>query len=205
MSGTWGEGWASDFGGQPIPGLEIPGTDRIGKALRDVIEAAMGMAPRTVVPADQSAPAGRVDQGFATYKIIDTKDAAWAEAENATQADGSELEAVSVPQYLTVSVNFYRGRNPKTDAAGMPIYSTGAFDQASRLPRRLQLTAFAEALRAAGLGFIGASPPRNLAGLADGHWESRGQVDLYISAVALETAPVTVFSGLGGITINVDP
>lgn len=204
-SGTWGEGWASDFGGEPQSGLVAPpGSDRMGSAIQAVIAAAMDIPSRSVRPADQAMPSGNVDGGYATYRISATEDASIPEQTNATQDDGSELEAVTVMQYLTVSVNFFRGRDPQSDDAGLPRYTTGAFDQASRLPRRLQLSAYYQMLRDAGLGFIGASDPRNLAGITDKHWESRGQIDIYLSAIALETAPVTVFSGIGTVGINVE-
>jgi hypothetical protein len=204
MTTAWQEGWASDYGGEPPVGLEVPGSDRLGRAIGDIIEAAMEMAPNSVRWAGQDAPTGNVGEEFATFTFIDNEDAAIPEAVNATQEDGSELEAVTVQQYLTVSVNFFRGKAPAADDEGLPVFTTAAYDRAKRLPLRLRLTTFAELLRAANIGFIGASKARNLSGIADAHRESRGQVDLYISVIASENAPVSTFASLGSTGITVE-
>jgi hypothetical protein len=203
VSVAWADGWASGFGGTP-PTTQGPGTDRIGKAIHDVIAAAMGMDPKAVRPAGQNAPTGRVDKEFAIYQITSAEDAGFPEAEATPQAFGTATEAAFVPQYLTVSVNFYRGKSPSADAAGLPVFTTGAYDRAKRLPLRLRLTPFAELLRSYGLGFIGASEPRNLSGFADAHHESRGQVDLQFSIIALETSDVATFESFGGAVLTVE-
>lgn len=85
--------------------------------------------------------------------------------------------------------------------AGIARYSNAAFDRAARLEHRLRLSSSKALLRQLGLGFVNASPPRNLAALVDGDtWESRGQVDLTFTVVAREaeavetilTVPITV-------------
>ena len=176
----------------------------MGVAIRALIQAAMGMPDKSVRPWGQSAPAGRTSDEFATVNVRETDDAAKAEYQIVTQDDGSTVEAIAIPQYITASVNFYRGPSPQTDASGMPIYTSGAYDRASRLPKRLQLTQFTEMMRSMGLGYIDSSKPRNLAGLADGHWESRGQVDIYFSAIAVELAPIGTFAQIGDVGIKVE-
>lgn len=201
---TWGEGWASEYGGAPAPGATPKnGTERMGIALRALIAAATGLPTSAVRPANQSAPASKPKEEFATVEITASQDMGQHEQRLERQLDGSFLDYVNVLREITVSVNFYRGPH-RVDAAGNPVYSVGAYDRALRLEARLGLSQFVELARSYRIGFLRASRARDLAAIDSAQWESRGQVDLYFSVVAQENAPVSTFAGIGPITITVD-
>ncbi len=202
---TWGEGWASDYGGAPATGTDPkPGAQRMGIAIRALIAAATGIVTSAVRPANQSAPAENNAEEFATVEITGAMDMSQPAARLERQDDGSYVDFVDVMQEITVSVNFFRGPKPKRDGAGLPVYTVGAYDRAQRLENRLKLALYTELARSMGLGFLRASRARDLSAIASGHWESRGQVDLYFCVIAQENAPIPVFSALGPTTITVE-
>lgn len=104
------------------------------------------------------------------------------------------------------------GALPVNNKAGIARYSNAAFDRAARLPQRLWLSSARELMRSMELGFVGASPPRNLNALIDSTWESRGQIDLTFTAVAREaeaiqtvlTVPLTTKSQAPGGAVHTE-
>ena len=205
MTATWLEGWAGTYGGEPPEGVAPdPGTDRMGDAIASLIALACDMDTSKVRPENQNGPTGNVGESFATYRIIATDEEAVRESSIEIQDDGTELEVITQHQVVTVSFNFYRGKNPKTDGAGLPAFTTSGFDMAKRLPLRMQLNGVVEARRDLGIGYRGAGRPRDLTSIVDAHWESRGQVDLYFTVVAQENGPISTFQAVGGTTIKVE-
>lgn len=103
------------------------------------------------------------------------------------------------------------GALPVNNRGGIARYSNAAFDRAARLVQKLRLSSSMTLMRALGLGFVSASPIRNLNAIVDHTWESRGQVDLTFNVVNREaeaietilTAPLTTkFQGSGGVTTH---
>jgi hypothetical protein len=199
------DGWASDWGTETngaSPATDT-GADRLGRAVRELVRQVMGMPAGSVRPANQVAPRGKATEGFATVLLIQTDDAGWTE-QVISGTVGSEAQTLTVPRYVTASVQFFKGKAPLVDDAANSVYGGGGFDQASRLPSRLQLAVFVELMRTMRLGFIGASPPRDLTGLTNEQWESRGQVDLHFQVIAAEDAPIGTFGEIGEIDITVE-
>lgn len=65
-----------------------------------------------------------------------------------------------------------------------------AFDRARRLVMLLDLSANGMLMQQMGLGFLSASPVRNLAALSDAAFEGRASVDLDFNFIARESVPV---------------
>jgi len=200
---SWGEGWGSGWGGEPPPGpVPVPSTDRMGIAIRTLIQAAMGMPDNSVRPENQKAGKSNLTGEYATVRIISQRNLAQPETFKTQQEDGSYVEQVCIMKELMVSVNFLHV--PEKDAAGLPLYSTQAFDKASRLPVRLRLSQFTDMMQQMGIGFLRASPPRDLTGIVPGEYESRGQVDLYLCVQTVENGPIDIYERFGGATITVE-
>ncbi len=198
MSAAWGDGWGSSWGAGSDPSsTDAPeaATDRMNRALRVLIQSAMGMPPGSVRPANQIAPRGNQTAEFATVLIADAINEGWAETTYAVQPDTSVVESVEIQQRLYVSVQFFKA--PNKDRAGIVKYSKAAFDRASRLPNRLQLSQFSAMMQQMGFGYVSHGRPRDLTDISDATWESRGQVDLEFYVIAREAGPMDVFTSFG--------
>jgi hypothetical protein len=196
-------GWETPWDGA---GMVVTGetmNEGMGRAIRKLVATAMGFAGKDVRPENDGGPRGKPGETFATVHVTSTETQGWAESE--IDAPGT-TEAIRTPIRVTVSVNFWKGAPPKaaTDPAGIARYTTAAFDMVERLPRRLQLTQLSEMMRGMGLGFIGASRARDLADTINAQWESRGQVDLYFSALSSENAAITTYGEIGEINTVVE-
>jgi hypothetical protein len=99
-------------------------------------------------------------------------------------------EIINDVEVFVASVQFYKSAT--ADSAGAAVKSDSAFRRAARLPRLLGLSANVAMMRAMGLGYLKASPARNLAALVDSRWESRGSVDLTFNVVESESATIQV-------------
>ena len=199
------DGWQSDWGTETNGASPVTdtGMDRMARAVRELIRLAMGMPAGSVRPANQVAPRGKTSEGFATVLLMETEDAGWTESA-IDGSVGSQAETITVPVYVTASVQFFRGTSPPTDEASNATFAAGGYDQAVRLERRLQLVQVREIMRGMRIGLIGANRPRDLSGLSNGQWESRGQVDLYFQVIASENAAIETFGEVGEINITVE-
>jgi hypothetical protein len=211
MSATWGAGWGTEWdGGQYPPPAGECGGDALNRALRELVRLIMGMPAGSVRPAHQNSPRGLAGENYATVLVADVVPSAQPES-LIVQVDGVDTEAVVIPQEAMVSVQFYKVKADATaagqralDGAGIPQWSTFAFDQAMRLGARLGLTSSWEMRRGMTLGLSRVGTARNLATVNDAVWESRGQIDLWFNVMALETETTTTFGEIGEINIKVE-
>lgn len=176
----------------------------LAQSIRELVRVTMGMPANSVRPEAQLAGAGRETEHLATVKVVSETDRGWPSLEY-SNVDGTKTspvnENVDQLKELMVSVNFYRGG--KKDAAGMPLYTVEAMNDASRLAQRLRMAAFLELALSLGISFIGpAGSPRDLTSLSGPTWRSRGQVDLRFYAVNRETSQINSI-GSGSITTTI--
>ena len=139
--------------------------------VRHVVREALGLPANTVRPANQSVPAGAQDEVRVTVQVISDSSQGRPQRKYTVQGNGL-LETQFSPQRFTASVNIMRA-GVRADAAGLANYSAEAFDYARRLPNILVMSASTELLTKYGLGFIRASPARDLSSLFDGSFEAR--------------------------------
>lgn len=176
----------------------------IAQSIRQVIRVAMGMPADSVRPAKQIAGAGTQIQHLASVEIISAPDLGWPAVtyENADDTETSPVnENVDQLKQIVASVNFYRGGN--ADSAGMAEWTLRAMDDASRVGQRIGMTANMELMHSLGLYFIDAGPARDLTGIENSTWKSRGQVDLTFNVVNRETSQLPSV-GTGSLTMTVD-
>lgn len=174
----------------------------MNQAVRFLIRTALGMPDNSVRPAGQTAPAGGQIQEIATVNILDSDEAGYPGVSVEDDGHGGTVVASEVPEIFVASVNFYRA--PTKDAVGIATYSNAAFDRAARLPQILQKPSNVEIMGQLGLGLLTWSKPRNLRGLADATWESRGQIDLTFNIINRETDAVDTI-GTVPITTTMQP
>jgi hypothetical protein len=174
-------------------------TDAVAWLLRDVVRLALGMAANTVRPANQANPVGPADEEFATLLITSVQaspDPVVREIAVTAQPTLMDFTLDDV-QTLQCSVQFFKSRGANStngmDTAGLPKYSSVAFDRAVRLPQRLLLPDSIERLFRYGIGFIDASAPKNLTAIVDALYESRGQIDLTFAVVNRETLRISIY------------
>lgn len=163
----------------------------VSRIIRALLVAVTGLPEADVRPADQVAPSGHQSKEYVTVRIDDVDGMgtpARSHTATGTVPNDVTTEHADQAEVMVVSVDFYRG--PNTDGAGIAKYTNKAFDRAARLPQQLALAVNVERMRAAGLGYLGASRPRNLSGVVDHTFESRGQIDLTFNVVNRESAPV---------------
>lgn len=147
--------------------------DGINTLFRTLIRQTMGMPSNAVRPANQAAPVGLPSAPFATVLITDVNSSALAITKQVNQASPSLLidESVIVHSIVSLSIQFFNGL---------------AFTQAQRLGVLLQSSAVIERMNVLGIGLLKIGVARNLTGLIDTFWESRGQIDLEFSLLARE-------------------
>ena len=177
--------------------------DDLNLAVRNLVRVVLAMPDGSVRPANQSAPAGAQTKEFATVKIV-TVDV--HDGDLGTAADEIDQtvtnEVLESPEVFVASVQFFRA--PTKDAGGIALYSMSAFERSVRLVRLLGMSSAIETMRIMGLGLMEVGTPRNLAGIADATWESRGQVDLTFNVISRDIAPIPVIESVD-ITISVPP
>lgn len=158
--------------------------DTMNLAVRLLVRNVLGMPLKSVRPADQIAPTGGQTEPFATVKIISCDGIGSSDYTYEDDGAGGTNEVLQLPQRFVASVNFY-GSTAK-DPVGIAKYSNEAFDRAARLVQLLEKTSSVILMQQMGLGFLSASPARNLSGLADATWQSRGQIDLTFNVINRE-------------------
>lgn len=167
--------------------------DDLNYCVRQLVRRVMAMPDNSVRPAGQIAPTGTQVAQFATVDILEAPEVGSTDRSLVTVDDVTN-EALDSLYRFTVSVNFYKGT--AADAAGIAQYNNTAFDLASRLPQRLELSESILLMQQLGIQWIGASKPRNLRRLIDATWEGRGQIDLYFTVVNRELAPIGTFESV---------
>ena len=173
--------------------------DTLNLIVRQIVRVVMSMPSGSVRPSDQSAPAGGQGSPYATVKIISCEGLGASTGTVEPDGAGGFVEMIEVPTRFMASVNFF-GSTTK-DAAGIAKYSNEAFDRAARIATLFELSVNVDLLQRTGLGFLKASTPRNLAGLADATWQSRGQVDLTFAIINREQAAIgTLLSAAYALT-----
>jgi len=137
----------------------------VNRSLRGIIRTLLGMPANSVRPANQNAPTGTMDEQFATVLVTSVGAEGWDDSrhQNEAQPSTNVAESVTGQRRLAASVQFFRG---------------DAYTQACRLRTLLGTSQAIASLQAAGLGFVSASPARNLTGVIDTYWEERAQIDI---------------------------
>jgi hypothetical protein len=165
--------------------------DQINLNVRNLVRAVLGMPDGSVRPAKDRSPVGGQTTEMATVDIIHAHALGEPGITNTTDENTDiTTEIINDVEVFVASVQFYKSAT--ADSAGAAVKSDSAFRRAARLPRLLGLSANVAMMRAMGLGYLKASPARNLAALVDARWESRGSVDLTFNVVESESATVQV-------------
>ena len=164
--------------------------DDINKLIRQFVRETLGMPENTVRPANKTAPTGKQTDQFATVLITMIAPTGEDERQMKNEAMPSlnVSESVTGMRRLVASVQFFRG---------------DAYTKACRLNTLMSMSSSVDRLQAVGLGFIRASPAKNLTAVVDAGWEERGQIDLEFYLVAKEVQSIPTF-GRFPITINTE-
>ncbi len=140
-------------------------------AVFDLVKQALPKIP--AVLANQEAPVPVGD--FCTILPLQARAVGQPELIHSNDPQGNLYETVSGHQAWLVSVNFF-------------TFERGAaLDNAERLRSYVQSSRATNSLNIRGLGFISATPVRDLSGIEAGRWECRAQLDLELSAVTTDT------------------
>jgi len=166
--------------------------DAVNFLIRNVVRQALDMPANSVRPANQSYPVGKADEEFATVLLKSSEDSGWPDVVLSDNEDGTVEYALDNIVTFTASIQFFKSAET-TDAAGIPKYSSKAFDRAIRLCTRLQLPTIDELLYNYGLGFVSHTNPQNLTAEMDTMWESRGAVDITFGVANRETATAAIY------------
>lgn len=161
--------------------------DDLNRNIRELVRTVMAMEPNSVRPADQIMPAGTQSQRRATVKIIEVKQVGITRREFPA-ADPNLTESIESVQVVTASINFFGGT--KQDPAGLARSQNWGLEMATRLGPRLRLAASIELQLKLGVLLLSEGTPRNLSGVVDATYESRGQVDMTFTAANREQAAV---------------
>lgn len=164
--------------------------DDINKLIRQFVRETLGMPANSVRPAKQAAPTGKQTDQFATVLITVIDSTGEDERKLADEAAPSNnvTETITGQRRLAASIQFFRG---------------DAYTKACRLNTLMSLSGSIDKLQAIGLGFIRASPARNLTWIIDAGWEERGQIDLEFYLVAKEVQSIPTF-GRFPITVSTE-
>lgn len=154
--------------------------DDLNKVVRKLIRDVMGLPEDSIRPANQQAPTGKKDEPFGTVLITVVDSTGEDDRLLASEAAPSNnvVESIAGQRRFTASVQFFR---------------KGAQTLAERLPTRLSFSSSAEKMQALGLGFIRASPAKDLTAVIDADWEQRAQIDLEFHVMAVETDIVPTY------------
>lgn len=168
--------------------------DLLAKNVRFLVRATMGMPANSVQPANQKHPTGGETREWATVQIMDVVDAGRPiqRYEVVPNVTTDVAEAVQSVKQFTASVHFYG--QPDADGAGQAKYSNAAFDRAAAISQRLSLSDSILRMETLGLGFLSASPARDLTSQVDQNWRSHGQVDLTFNVVDEQRAIVAAIA-----------
>ncbi|MHB0973955.1 MAG: phage neck terminator protein [Thiobacillus sp.] len=154
--------------------------DDINKLIRQFVRETLGMPANSVRKANQAAPTGAQNEQFATVLVTMLEPTGEDERKLANEAAPSTnvAETVTGQRRLVASVQFFRG---------------DAYTKACRLKTLMSSSGSIDKLQAVGLGFVRASPARNLTGVIDAGWEERGQIDLEFYLVAKEVQSIPTY------------
>lgn len=152
----------------------------INKLIRQFVRETLGMPPDSVRPANQTAPTGKQSEQFATVLITLVDSTGEDERRMANEAAPSlnVSETIIGPRRLFASIQFFRG---------------DAYMKACRLNTLMSMSSAVDGLQALGLGFVRASPARNLTAVVDAGWEERSQIDLEFYLVAKEVQSLPTY------------
>lgn len=154
----------------------------ISRILRGIVRELLGMPANSVRPANQSyATTGGQSEQFATVLITSISDEGWDDRVLINEPSPSldVTEKMEGMRRMSVSVQFFRG---------------DAYTKACRLRTLLGTANATEKLKKVGLGFIQASPAKNLTDVVDTFFEERGQVDLEFYLIAAEASVLRTYS-----------
>lgn len=86
------------------------------------------------------------------------------------------------------------GASPSDNSTGIAKPGNPALDLARRLPTVLRFESMVTYMQLIGLGYLRASPARDLSGIADKAWEARGGIDLTFNVISSETLATAAFA-----------
>lgn len=154
--------------------------DDINKLIRQFIRVTLNMPADTVRPANKTAPTGKQTDQFATVLItlIEPTGQDERKVSNEVSPSTNVAETITGQRHLIASVQFFRG---------------DAYTKACRLEALMSMSSSIDRLQAIGLGFIRASPAKNLTAVVDAGWEERGQIDLEFYLVAKEVQSIPTY------------
>lgn len=154
--------------------------DDINKLIRTFIRETLAMPADSVRPANQTAPTGKQTEQFATVLVTVIDDTGQDDRKLTNDAAPAltVTETLVGQRKLSASVQFFRG---------------DAYTKACKLSTRMSLSSVVDKLNAINLGFVRASPPRNLTALVDAAWEARAQIDLEFYLMAQEAQSITIY------------
>lgn len=161
--------------------------DDLNRNIRELVRTVMGMPANSVRPANQIMPTGAQNDRRATVQIIDDRQVGVSRRETAAP-DPNLTESIDSVQVFTASIQFFGGT--KHDAAGIAKSQNWGLEMATRLGPRLRLASSIELMTKLGVLLLAEGTPRNLSGVVDATYESRGQVDLTFTAANREQADV---------------
>lgn len=156
------------------------GGDSLNKRVRTLIRTLLGMPANSIRPANQNAPAGAIDEQFATVLIMTIGATGQDERFLANEAAPSKnvVELIGGQRKFVASVQFFRG---------------DAYTKAMRLEALLSTSKAVDLMQQLGIGFVDSSPPRNLTGVVNTLWEERGQIDLTFYVIAAEATSIPTY------------
>lgn len=158
----------------------MPDLKDANKKVRELVRTVLGMPENSVRPANQNAPTGTIDQQFATVLVMSVTPTGVDDESLVNEATPSlNVTESQVGQRLVVaSIQFFRG---------------DAINKASRLTALLKFSSSVAKMQAAGLGFVKASPVRNLSAVVDTYWEERAQLDISFHLISNESVSTPTF------------
>ncbi len=164
--------------------------DDINKLIRQFVRETLGMPANSVRPANKTAPTGKQTTQFATVLITVISPTGEDDRSMANEATPSlnVAETLTGTRRLIASVQFFRG---------------DAYTKACRLHTLMSMSSTVDRLQGIGLGFIRASPAKNLTAVVDAAFEERGQIDLEFYLVAKEVQSLPTF-GRFPITVSTE-
>lgn len=162
----------------------------INRLIRHFVRETLGMALDSVRPANQLAPTGKSTEQFATVLVTLIEPTGEDDAIMANEAAPSlnVSEIIKGMRRLVASIQFFRG---------------DAYTKAARLHTLMSMSSSVDKLKALGLGFVRASPARDLTAIVDADWEPRAQIDLEFYLVAKEIQSVPTY-GTFPITVSTE-
>lgn len=157
----------------------------LAKSFRRIIREELLMAPDSVRPANQDLGVGAKPVSFATVHFTAQDNGSTSKPDRTYTDDASPAltvtELLQEMQLFDVSVQFFR---------------TDALLLAHKLRMRFHSELMLFKLNGAGLGFVSATPVRDLTALEDQGYEERAQFTVQLNGIAEQTNTLTTIGSI---------